>query len=995
MNLNLANNTFSNSGTPYTIVSATAFSTSSSAQSMFIVRTRNGNLLTGWKDTNIAAMDTLKSTDTGATWSSIDEVWDGTTSHDLVIGVPCNTGDSADGAVLYWDRSADEITIKVYDDSVDNWVESTVSTGMVEPGPEIWNWSVATFRSNGKVFLAAFDDVDGTAPDLKTWLLDINSVSSPSVTAKGSVLTATNEAVCPAVFIDPRTDDIYVCYLTGTAYQATLNPFYKKSSDTGGNWGSAVALSDAAEDDYRALSVGSTCFTNGGKMMPVWMDDDDADLLTSLFADVVLTSDVLVETNSTTQGNWSTSGLQGPYWITDQVGAIIFIDSNQDMAARKTTDGGQTWAAAVTAEAGQAIGVSSWFDQQTVGDTGTKVHCCWTEVANTDFTYANYDISSNAWSTPVDITGTATVGGQEHSGIVKARNGNLVAVKSGGTVGNGTWKSTDAGASWSSINACEEGTAPDHLFGACVDTGDTADVAMIFWDVSADQISVKMYDDSGNTWTETNIASSQVDDLNNSIQFCASTRLSDGHMLLVAWNAVDSATADLTFWELTLNSIASPTIGSPVTVVSNSSESGACSIFIDQTNDDMYVSYLRGTTWTDLTKAYYVKSTDGGASWGSEQTYQQQIEDDFRGVGRTAMGAASGGGRFMPAFVDDDDDDIFVNYNNSVSIAAVSSSLPDGKAVFSTVPRPKRALVVDELISPLTLGIPNEVEALPTGRAILDFIPRGKRGRGDQVDQPPLVMGIFQTPPEGKVYYDTTYRGKRGRTDQVDQPPAALGVFHTPPDGRTWLQRNPLPKRGAWVDELRPPSTLGIPDETAPLPEGDQYTATVLPPKRGRTDQVTQPPLVMGVFHTPPEGRVQYSETTRRGKRGRADFVLPPPLTLGVPDEPPTIPPGLRYYETTRRGKRGRPDLQWSTPRALEAESRVQPPFKPDVQLTRRKPRKIFESLARWFFLEESATPAATRPKLGLGRGTGRAARRGRGSASGDNLPRGRATGRH
>lgn len=675
MNLNLATNTFSNAGTPYTIVSATAFSTSSSVQSMFIVRTRNGNLLTGWKDTNITAMDTLKSTDTGATWSSIDEVWDGTTSHDLVIGVPCNTDDDADGAVLYWDRSTDEITIKVYDDSVNNWVESSVSTGMVEPGPEIWNWSVATFRSNGKVFLAAFDDVDGTAPDLKTWLLDINSVSSPSVTAKTSVLTATDEAVCPAVFIDPRTDEIYVCYLTGSAYQATLNPFYKKSSDTGGTWGSAVALSDAAEDDYRALSVGSTCFTNGGKIMPVWMDDDDADLLTSVFADVVLTSDVQVESSASPNiDSYFTIGIfHGPYWTSDQVGAIVYLNSAADVVARKTTDGGQTWGSAVAAEAGTAGNGACWFDQETPTDSsGTKIHTAWCDTAAQDLSYAAFDISAGTWSTPVDINAALGVGQPSRGiSIQKTRSGNLIVT----SAVNGTtalaYKSSD-GSSWTSIATPYEGSFVDLTLSASVNTGDGNDGAVIFQDTSADQISVKMYDDSADTWTETTIATLVE---TGSSYMARAIRRSDGHTILAFWNATDSAAADLELWDLNLNSIASPTCTAKTSVNTNLSEAGDCSVFINQSNDDIYVSYNVGTAYTATVSVFYKKSSDGGSTWGSQQTYSYQIEDDFRIIAPSAM-SASNGGRFEVAWCDDDDDDIFVNYNNSVSIAAASGFDP-------------------------------------------------------------------------------------------------------------------------------------------------------------------------------------------------------------------------------------------------------------------------------------------------------------------------------
>jgi hypothetical protein len=56
-------------------------------------------------------------------------------------------------------------------------------------------------------------------------------------------------------------------------------------------------------------------------------------------------------------------------------------------------------------------------------------------------------------------------------------------------------------------------------------TSDDADLACIFWDLSANQLSIKMYDDSANTRTETTLVSST--DNNIYKNFDASVRHSD------------------------------------------------------------------------------------------------------------------------------------------------------------------------------------------------------------------------------------------------------------------------------------------------------------------------------------------------------------------------------------------------------------------------------------------------------------------------------------
>ena len=688
LNLNLETGVYSNSGTPYTVV-ATSISFGNSE--CFVTRTRNGNLIAGMYESVSATNVLYRSTDTGVNWTSRTTVYE-STSEDECLGVTVNTGDGADAGVVYWDHSADEISIKVYDDSANAWNETSVSGSMVHPTIGTYrNFSVGTFRSNGKAFLAAFTNLDGTTPDLNTWLLDITSVTAGAagVTAKTDVLTTTNEAACPAVFIDPRTDAVYVNYLSGSAFTATVNPFYKVSTDAGGTWGSAVALSDATEDDYRALSAGGTCFTNGGKNMPAWYDDDDRDIFTSLFADVVLTSDVLVDgdANGQTDGY---AGICGPYWVSPTTGVVIFSNSASDVQARKTTDGGATWGAAATAEAGTVHNISAWFDQSTPGNTGDLVHVVWIDNTALDVTYANFDISAGTWSTPVDIITTFTSSGAQVSAVTRTRNGNLIAAMVGASAGNAAWKSTDVGATWTPITGPNESTAGDFILGATCNTGDDADAAMLFLDTSGDQLSIKVYDDSAGTWNETAIsAGGAVSDFAGLpfLMFNAATRLSDGHCIVAAWSAIDSAAADLLTWDVYANTVTAgaASVTAKTDVVTNSPESLCVAVFVDQSNDDLYVAYQVGSAAFDLVATVYRKSTDDGTSWSaSAQTYSQQVNDDFRVVANTAMGLASGGGRFEPLWYDDDDLDIFVNYNNSVSIAATGGGGdPEGSLLHS------------------------------------------------------------------------------------------------------------------------------------------------------------------------------------------------------------------------------------------------------------------------------------------------------------------------
>lgn len=647
---------------------------------LFVFKTRNGNLIMGQRSTTGGTSGVYRSTDSGVNWTSRANVWE-STSEDECLGVTVNTGDGADGGVVFWDWSADELSVKVYDDSADAWNETSISGSMTDPGANIVrNFSVGTFRSNGKAFLAAFSEVNTATADLKTWLLDITSVTAGAagVTAETDVISNTAAAVCPAVFIDPRTDDVYVCYLTGSAYQATLGPFYKKSSDTGSTWGSAVALSDALEDDYRALSVGGTCFTNGGKIMPVWYDDDDDDYLTSVFADVVLTSDVAVSSDVYSGSQDKGAFPQGPFWSDPNTAVIVYVSNASfvDLCFRRTTDGGQTWGSEQVVEAGTITAFDCWYEQSTPGRTGTRLYVAWTDSTAGDFSFSSIDVASGGWASVVDINATATAGGAG-TGIVfitMTRNGNLVAGQQNSSLTAGeAWKSSNGGASWSSITSPWESAAFDTAFAATCNTGDDSDAAVVFFDQPVG-LSVKVYDDSANTWSETTISGGPTSYLTSADMVRIATRRSDGHAILVSWTTHDSATADLKCWDLNINTVTagSASVTAKTDVNTDTAEAGGVGIFIDQTNDDIYVAYLRGSAFNDTVGVFYKKSTDDGTTWGSEQSYSQQVADDHRSCFSGPM-HSTGGGRFMPSFCDDDDNDLFVNYNNSVSIAAVGA----------------------------------------------------------------------------------------------------------------------------------------------------------------------------------------------------------------------------------------------------------------------------------------------------------------------------------
>lgn len=380
-------------------------------------------------------------------------------------------------------------------------------------------------------------------------------------------------------------------------------------------------------------------------------------------ADTTVSSDVAASSN---RAVW------GPFWTSTLIGAIFAADGNFDVVAWKTTDGGANWTKSAAAVAGSVTLLACWFDQQEVGSSGGLVHTVWLDDpgagSSETFKYANYTIATNAWSTPVNVaTGLTTNTTISSCFIVGTKASGLVCGYANG-VNSGALKSTD-GASWSATTDPFEANTGDYALGAWVDTDDDNDAGILFWDLSADEISVKMYDDSGDTWTETSISGSMVENTTyRQSSWAAQTRASDGHVILVAWNGIDLVTADLKCWDLTLDSIASPTITAKTEINTNLAESGGAGIYIDPSTGHLYAVYAKGGTWASTTTIQYKKSTDGATTWGSETAYSEAAAANNQII------SGGYGVNFQPCWLEIANSDIFVNLVNGVAGGGAAGS---------------------------------------------------------------------------------------------------------------------------------------------------------------------------------------------------------------------------------------------------------------------------------------------------------------------------------
>ena len=374
----------------------------------------------------------------------------------------------------------------------------------------------------------------------------------------------------------------------------------------------------------------------------------------------------------------------GVFWTSFRVGYLIYADSLYDLKYKKTTDGGATWGSAINIRTGRVVDFDCWADWQTAGDAGTKIHIAYLDTDTDDVRYVYLDTSNDT------IGGDDLIEACQGSGeldlsygtiyhwlsITKTRGGNLAVVlrytDSLAALFYGFYTSPD-GDTWTSENTLWE-AAKDYVLLFPSNEADNQDIWAIFWDIDANEISLKTYDDSGNSWSEQLISASMAD--TSYKQMGGAIRLSDGHLIFAAWSEYSAATADLMVWDIN----GAGSITAKTNVITDTNEYFLASVFINQVNGDIYVAYAGGTDTTTLVAVFYQKSVDGGANWGGQTALQADVEDDEKWISAGAM-KASWGGKFQPVWFNDDLNDLFTNIDNGISIMPTSYAVADGDLI--------------------------------------------------------------------------------------------------------------------------------------------------------------------------------------------------------------------------------------------------------------------------------------------------------------------------
>lgn len=142
-------------------------------------------------------------------------------------------------------------------------------------------------------------------------------------------------------------------------------------------------------------------------------------------------------------------------------------------------------------------------------------------------------------------------------------------------------------------------------------------------------------------------------------------RHSDGHLFLAVWNAFNSATADLRFFEINGES----SITERTEILTNSDDSAECDILIDQNRNRIFVAYIKGTDFGTTVDIRSKFTTDAGVSWSAESILSETSADyTFVSLGVSARRGLST--RMQPVWFNDGAVSAQTNNVNSVVITS-------------------------------------------------------------------------------------------------------------------------------------------------------------------------------------------------------------------------------------------------------------------------------------------------------------------------------------
>lgn len=343
-------------------------------------------------------------------------------------------------------------------------------------------------------------------------------------------------------------------------------------------------------------------------------------------------------------------------------------DTPTVLVFRTTPDGGATWSATtqistLAIEPGEAHGV--YFSRTTPGITDRIIHITWTQ-ANA-WVYRSLDTATDTLGTLRTILSPGSAQ-SSHVAIGQARNGDLWAGSNGNEaqIRDITRRSTNGGASWSDPGATfiDSETGQDDFFiMPASNTGDDADMWMVYFDDSLNRLELRFWDNSAGTFTSALITSTNWAAQEGGV----SVRHSDGH-LFIPEHSASSGSHDLRVWEVT----DATTFTQRTNILTAVTGPRRATITIDENVGALgriYVAWLT-TTASNIGAIDWTSSDDGALSWDTIAQFSFDALSTLRTVWAAQSVPLGDQGRWMPIWQNQGPEDLETNFDSSLPLGA-------------------------------------------------------------------------------------------------------------------------------------------------------------------------------------------------------------------------------------------------------------------------------------------------------------------------------------
>ena len=196
---------------------------------------------------------------------------------------PGADADQDDICAVVYDVINQDLEFWKFDASANSWSDTAIDTGVSFTGDEARlykaGFDAAIRHSDEDILVAYFTDVDSGTGDFKCAEI---SQATPTITPKTNLHTDIDDSMFPSILINQQNDDVYVAYAGSDAGDedllATVQCYFKKSDDGMGTWGTEQTYG-ILNDDITKTSLGRTIGDEGGRIMPVFFNDDLNDTL--------------------------------------------------------------------------------------------------------------------------------------------------------------------------------------------------------------------------------------------------------------------------------------------------------------------------------------------------------------------------------------------------------------------------------------------------------------------------------------------------------------------------------------------------------------------------------------------------------------------------------------------------------------------------------------------------------------------------------------------